>query len=184
MSSCWRYSAIWGNNLVCTDTTDTPDDITAYDLDTKQPFPVTDDNDYQIFPRIHGDRVVWQDFRLGEGEPTGSWEHCAIFMNDLSSDEVTQVTDGAAIAAYPDVHGDVVVWQDYRHCDDPQDKSDFDNVEIYGYNLANEIEARITDLPGRPKVHPRVWGDRVFVDMQTLEAGNAIFVFDLPEVLR
>ncbi|MFO8070636.1 MAG: hypothetical protein R6V85_02065 [Polyangia bacterium] len=184
LNDCSFGISVWGNRIVCIDTTSPPDDITAYDLDTKQPFPITDDDEYQIFPRIHEDLVVWQDFRLGAGEPTGSWEHCAIFVKDLGTGDTTQITDGAAIAAYPDVHGDVVVWQDYRHCDDPQDKNDFDNVEIYGYNLATETEARITSLPGRPKVHPRVWGDRVFVDMQTLEGGNAIFVFDLPDGLR
>ena len=57
-------------------------------------------------------------------------------------------------------------------------------MEIYGYDVATETEARITELPGRPKAHPRIWGDRVFVDMQTLAGGNAIFMFDLPEALR
>ncbi|MFO8074210.1 MAG: hypothetical protein R6V85_20300 [Polyangia bacterium] len=172
---------MWKSRLVCMDLyTDPPDDICGYDLDTLETFTVTDDDEYQIWPRIHEDRVVWQDFRLGPGAPTGSWEGSAIFTKDLSTENVLQVSDGAAIAAFPDVFGDRIVWLDYRHCDDPTDQYDFDNVEVYGYNLETGVEFRVTELPGRPKNIPRIWNGVVLAEMQTLDGGVGIFEFDLP----
>jgi beta propeller repeat protein len=172
--------SIWGDRLVCMTLNNPPDDILAYDLTTMWTFPITDDNYYQIWPRIHEDRVVWQDFRLGSGVPTGSWEHSAIFAKDLSTGDVKQITDGSAIASFPDVHGDRIVWTDYRHCGNPHDKNDFANVEVYGYNLATQTEFRVTNLPGRPKSIPRVWGEKAFVEMRTMGGGTAVYMFDLP----
>jgi beta propeller repeat protein len=178
--NCTFGLSIWGDRLVCMTQNNPPDDILAYDLTTMQTFPVTDDDDYQIWPRIHEDRVVWQDFRLGSGEPAGSWEHSAIFTKDLSTGDVRQITDGTAIASYPDVHGDRIVWTDYRHCNDPQNVNEFSNVEVYGYNISTQTEFRVTNLPGRAKSLPRIWGERVFVTMMTLDGGSGIYMFDLP----
>ncbi len=180
LDGCFFGLSIWGDQLVCMTWNNQPDDILAYDLTTMQPFPVTDDDEYQIWPRIHEDRVVWQDFRLGSGEPTGSWDHSAIFTKNLSTGDVKQITDGSAIASFPDVHGDRIVWTDYRHCNDPQNVNEFSNVEVYGYNLSTQAEFRVTNLPGRDKSLPRIWGERVFVTMMTLDGDSGIYMFDLP----
>ena len=35
-------------------------------------------------------------------------------------------------------------------------------------------------IPGRPKTMPRIWGDKVFVDMEKGD-GSGIFMFDLSD---
>jgi beta propeller repeat protein len=181
LPGCAGGLSIWGDRLVCMNLNNPPDDILAYDLTTMQTFPITDDDEYQIWPRIHEDRVVWQDFRLGSGEPSGSWAHSAVFTKDLSTSDVKQITDGSAVAVFPDVFGDIVIWSDYRHCADPQDKAFMDCAEIYGKNLVTDLEFKITDHPGWAKQPPpRIWGDKVFVHMYPPSGGSALFMFDLP----
>jgi hypothetical protein len=169
-----------GDKLIFLDTRTSLGKITGYDLTTKTFFPVVDDGEYQSLPSIHNGRLVYMDFRLGDGDPFNSWENVALFMKDLNTGDTTQITDGKAIANAPDIHGNIIVWHDYRHCTDPQNKNDWSNPEIYGYNIETQKEFRITDLPGIPKTDPRVWGDKVFFDMSTGGGRNAVFMVDLP----
>jgi beta propeller repeat protein len=176
-------NSIWGDILVFLDTRNPPEDITGYNFQTKEFFNIADENggdEYQSLPRIQGNRVVYMDFRFGSGTPTGSWEHAAIFMKDLSTGDTVQITDGAAIASYPDIYGDIVVWTDYRNCSNPQDKNDIFALDVYGYNLKTKTEFRVTNAPDRLKANPRIWGDKVFLDMAKDGGGNAIYMFDLP----
>jgi beta propeller repeat protein len=155
--------------------------ITGYDFASKTFFPLVEDGTYQSSPAIHEGRVVYMDYRLGSGDPFNSWESVAIFMKDLYTKATTQITDGKAIAYSPDIHGNIVVWHDYRHCDNPHNKNDWSNPEIYGYNIETKNEFRVTNLPGRPKTSPRVWGDKVFFDMQNSGGGSGIYMIDLPD---
>ena len=145
-------------------------------------FPITEDDEDQNQPRIQDGRVVYMDYRFGSGSSTGSWEHAAIFLYDLNTKERIQITNGESIAATPDIFGNIVVWLDYRHCDNPQEKNDFQNIEIYGYNLKTKKEVRLTNIPDRPKANPRIWGEKLFVEMST-SYGSGLFVFDLPSEL-
>jgi hypothetical protein len=106
---------------------------------------------------------------------------------DLETGETKDLTNGDAVAIWPDIHGNVVVWQDYRHCPDPQQEELWSCAEIHGYNLETQVEARITDLQGWPKSNPRIWGNRVFVDMNPPnieDIVSALFMIELPEELR
>ena len=180
------FTTVWDNKLVFLDATEWPThDVRGYDLDAEEFFDVTDDDYYQNTPRIGSDKVVWQDFRYSDYAPWEKHSNTVIFAKDLDTGVTTQLTDGSAIAASPDVHGDVAVWLDWRHCADPQGDvyMDFECAEVYGHNLATATEARITNIPDRAKSTPRIWGDRVFVEMKT-EAGSAIFMIDLPAQLK
>jgi hypothetical protein len=161
-------------------------DIRGYDFSTGEDFDVVADDEVQFNPRIHGNRVVYQDLRFGDGgTPQTSWAHSAVFMHDLASHETTQITSGEWIAADPDVHENIVVWADYRDSAAPNDANSFSGVEIWGYNLDTETEFQITDLPGRSKTTPRIWGDKVFVHMyKTTPGQDAIYMFDLPDGAR
>jgi hypothetical protein len=181
------YNSIWGDITVWYELY--PDggqyDIRGYDLATDEFFDITSDIEYQFWPRIQGARVVWMDLRLGDSAPWDDWANCAVFTKDLTTDdEPAQVAGGDWIAAQPDVYGDVVVWADFRACTEPNDKNSFDGIEIWGRNLANDQEAQITDVPGVYKGNPRIWGDRVFVEMDwDGGAKYGLFMFDLPEEL-
>ena len=157
-------------------------DIRAFDLSTEQFVEITDDTVGQICPRIHGSRVVYQDLKLGDGDPMGNWNHSAVFMHDLATHETTQITSGEWIAAYPDIHENIIVWADYRDSANPNNNTSFAGVQIWGYNLDTETEFQITDIPDRPKQTPRIWDDKVFVHMyKTTPGQDAIYMFDLPD---
>ena len=133
-----------------------------------------------MFARIHGDRVVYQDLKLGTSDSMGDWNHAAIFMYEISTGTTTQITSGAWIAAYPDVHDNIIVWADYRDSVNPNNNTSFAGVQIWGYNIDTSTEFQITNILNRPKTMPRIWGDKVFVDMAKTTGGNAIYMFDLP----
>jgi hypothetical protein len=173
--------SVWGDVAVRLKL-DTPSgDIGGYRVSTGEFFDITDDDEYQLTPRIWESLVVYQDLRLGDSTPEGDWNHSSIWLYDLDSEQTVQITDGSAVAVFPDVFGDIVIWSDYRHCADPQDKAFMDCAEIYGKNLVTDVEFKITDHPGWAKQPPpRIWGDKVFVHMYPPSGGSALFVFDLP----
>ncbi|MDD5310004.1 MAG: hypothetical protein PHU25_22020, partial [Deltaproteobacteria bacterium] len=60
----------------------------------------------------------------------------------------------------------------------------FSCIEVWGYDFAGQKEFKITNLPGRSKVYSRIWGDKVYVQMET-QAGSGqleIYMFDLPDL--
>ncbi|MCP4679006.1 MAG: hypothetical protein GY854_26650 [Deltaproteobacteria bacterium] len=174
------FNSIWGDILVFLDIRGKYD-IIGYDFNKDELFPIVDDEEHQSQPCIYDGKVVYMDYRHGDGNPYESWAHVAVYLYDLDTKERQQITSGEWIAASPDIFGDTIVWEDYRHCGDPNNKNDFSNIEIYGYNLKTKKEFRITKLPGRPKGDPRIWGNKVFVDMALPGSGNGIYMFELPE---
>lgn len=176
------HNSMWGDNVVYYVYDN--NDIRGYNTSTQQFFSVTSDTHFQLNPRIHGDRVVYQDLRFGDNDGMGNWNHCAVFLYDLETEERTQIAGGEWIAAYPDVHGDIVIWQDYRSCSDPNNKNDLADTEIWGVNLATQVEMQITNLPGRTKAFPRIWGDKIFFQMfKAEEPGTAIYMVEIPSDL-
>lgn len=49
--------------------------------------------------------------------------------------------------------------------------------EIWGHDLVSGVDFQITNLPGRAKTTPRIWGDKVYVHMCTTTGG---YMFDIP----
>lgn len=157
------------------------ENVRGYNLSTSEAIDIAVDDEVQAFPRIKGTKVVYMDLRFGDSGYSGDWNHAAIFMYDLVSHETTQITDGSAIAIDPDLDGDIVVWMDYRACPDPNGSYEsYYCAEVWGYNLETETEFQVTNLPGRMKQTPRIWGDRVFIQMSKVGGGDAIYMFDLP----
>jgi beta propeller repeat protein len=180
--SYYGYSnQIWGDVAVWASESYDDYDIRGYDFSTGELIEITDDTQAQMNPRIYGTRVVYHDLKLGNSLPAGDWNHAAVFMYDLETKTTTQITSGEWIAADPDIYENIVVWADSRACSNPNDKHDLANVEIWGYNLDTATEFQITDLPGRAKETPRIWGDKVFVHMYKAAGGDAIYMFDLPD---
>ena len=176
-------SRIWENDLVWVQGDGSQSNIRSYSISLEQFIEITSDDYYQLRPRLHDRRVVYMDLRFGDNNPLGNWNHSAVFLYDLDTQQTTQIAGGDWIACYPDVYGDIVVWQDYRACDDSNNVYNFSCVEIWGYNLATQTEFQVTNLPGRAKQMPRVWGGYVYVDM-VKPGGDAIYRFDLPEGAR
>lgn len=176
------YNSIWGDVAVwfTLDYEGDTLDIEGYDFSTSEFFYITQDVEHQLDPKIQGNTVVYMDLKLGDSYLDGNWNHAAIFAYDIATHETTQITSGEWVAAYPDVYDNIIVWLDYRASSDPNNAMSFDGVEIWGYNMDTATEFQITNISGRPKQTPRIWGDKVFVDMANA-GGNAIYMFDLPD---
>lgn len=174
------YNSLHGDVAVFWDERTDPTHITAFDFAGQVFVPVTNDEEYQFAPRIFGTKIVYMDFRMGESDPYGSWRNAMIALYDLATGKTLALTNGAYIAALPDIFGGVVVWMDYRNCE-KQKRDDIVGVEIWGLDLETAARGPITDLPGRPKAEPRIFGDRVFVKMFDAAYTRAgIYAFDLP----
>jgi beta propeller repeat protein len=108
--------AISGSNVVWSDTRDGAAHVYGKDLGTGIEFRVSSGVSSQYEPAIDGDLVVWRDDRSGTSDIWGRY---------LSGGPEFQITDTPTIwEDYPDVSGNVVVWQ--------QGSSDTD---IYGTRL-------------------------------------------------
>ena len=156
-------------------------DVEGYNFVSSEFFYITHDAETQIYPKFQGNTAVYMDLRFGDNLLSGDWNHAAVFAYDLSTYETKQITNAEWIAAHPDVYDSIVVWQDFRASSDPNNAMSFDGVEIWGYNMITETEFQITNLPGRPKQTPRIWGDKVFVHMSIASGGDGIFMFDPPD---
>lgn len=118
------------------------------------------DSWHEMLPRIWGDLVAWEDWRNGYG--LGD-----IYLYNLKTKEVLQITDDPSAQGKPDIYEDIIVWHDKRH----------DSWDIYLYDLTKGEERRLTDDPA-DQFSPVVYGNHiVWVDARN---GNwDIFMHDL-----
>jgi beta propeller repeat protein len=171
------YPAIYGNIVVYTDDRTGNPDIYGYNLSTHTEFQITTDINVQLLPAIYGNIVVWEDYRNDDGSLTNS----DIYGYNLSThtefpictEQNLQGFGFFAIKAL-DIHGNIVIWADFRN-----DDGSFTNSDIYGYNLVTHTEFPICteqnlqgiySMPGPPSLpiaiktvaiygNTVVWGD-------------------------
>ena len=111
-------------------------------------YPLIDFPGDQTSPAIHGNTLVWADHR-------GDQFSANIFMYDLSTGDVTQITDDNDLQQWdPDVYEHLIVYGDGRN----------GNQDIYMYNTYTGEETQLTDDPAiqkNPSIHGRrvVWED-------------------------
>ncbi len=171
--------------------------ITLYDLRSREAtrvFEVPTDRLAYGAPAIHGNRVVWASVDRDEYEslrsltkvPLPNWD---IFLLELDTGEVRQITTEEHAQTRPRVFGDTVVWLDARHDDDYFNPRRFD---VYAYNLSTGQETRLTsttsaeDSDLSTSGNLVVWTDQRHADPAiTIHAGNEpdynneIYAFDL-----
>lgn len=98
----------------------------------------------QEFPDVDQQRVVWQDFRFG---PTD------IFMADLQTHTIVNLTQTDTWEVQPDLDGNIVVWKDGYH-----------GIGIHGRNMATGQTFTVTEGhadTSRPRLSGNivVWAD-------------------------
>ena len=106
-----------------------------------------------VSPRISTDKIVYQKILWNIGETNHA--HRQIFVKDLSTNEnkmiSTEEGETSDDKTYPDIHGNFVVWADWRN----------NIIGINIYNLLNSENRYIaTEIPGG-KQFITVWGDYV-----------------------
>lgn len=97
---------------------------------------------------IDGERQVymaWYD---------GNWE---IFMHDITSGEITRITDEPHTQGYPDVWDHYIIWQDNR--DNPD--SELGGFGIYLYDINTKKAEKISPATGESHQEPQIADGKV-----------------------
>ncbi|KJS13044.1 MAG: hypothetical protein VR67_05910 [Peptococcaceae bacterium BRH_c8a] len=97
---------------------------------------------------ITGDRQVYMAWY------ENNWE---IFMHDITSGEITRITDDPHTQGYPDIWDDYIVWQDNR--DDPD--SDLGGFSIYLYDINTQSTQKISPATGYSHQEPQITNGKV-----------------------
>lgn len=125
-----------------------PWQLTAHHLIDGRVEPVDPAAGDQLYPDIHRQRVVWQDFRdPGWGE---------IYVKDLVDGTVRRLTTSIHGQYFPVIRDRWVVWADNRHT----------QLDLYGYDLEQEREVRLT-ASAENETRPHLQGDWVVYTADT-----------------
>jgi len=201
----WRYSrqAIWGDVMTGWEIEQQRgqivwQSISTYDLRSREirqvlDIPTTRKVDTKGLS-IYEDKVVWASVDQDEAEqqrslkraPLPNWD---VFLLDLKTGEVQQLTTEEHAQVYPRIYGDTVVWLDNRYEEGYHNPRRYD---VYAYDLNTGEERRLTsgtsaegsDLSiGGNLV---VWTDNRHADPEVKIHGesepdynNEIYVYDL-----
>ena len=131
--------------------------------DAAEPVALANDSALQGFPAVASDRVVWSEIRNGSA---------SLVVHNLTTGEEERVWGRPpGMAVYPDIAGDLVVWQN---------ATGQDTDDIYLLDLAAEKTLQVTDDDAL-QLLPRVSGSRVVWmdnrsgdwDIYLFTAGNA-----------
>lgn len=128
------------------------------------------------YPSISGSRIAFE--AVKKSDPSQQINVIAIF--DLATREGRIIpTPDSAEPIELSIYGDMIVWTDYRHFDFSTVTG---NVDVFGYDLAREMEIRITDDPARQRF-PRMHGNHVvWLDARNCEENEddeEVYLYDL-----
>lgn len=84
-------------------------------------------------PDVSGDWIVYKDHRNGNSD---------VFAYQISSDNETRITTNTDVQTYPRIHGNLIVWNDWRNDDGSRS-----NCDIYGYDLNLQQEFIVSNQP-------------------------------------
>lgn len=130
---------------------------------------ITTDGSDQYAPAIHGDRIVWEDWRNREG---GSSQNADIYMYDLSTSTETQITTNESRQDNPKIYENKIVWQDYRNGNETHE-----NTDVYMYDLSVSTETQITSNESG-QYWPAIYGNRI-VWTDDRNGNSDIYMYDL-----
>ncbi len=155
----WTYSsqAIWGDVLVGLEYElergiRVKQYITTYNLRTREKelvYKLPPGRLTEKAPAVYGSRVVWASVDRDEAErqrsirgaPMPNWD---VFLLDLDSGDIQQITSETNAQICPVIYGDTVVWLDTRHVEEGQRLLGY---HIYAYDIISKQEKRITSAP-------------------------------------
>jgi beta propeller repeat protein len=143
-----------------------------YDLSSEEEKQVTVNESWQEGPAIYENRIVWTDMRNSNLTPDDwmQW-NVDIYMYDLTSGEETQITTDGSNQLLPAIHGDSIVWEDYRNHAEATDINPILeelqwNSDIYMYNISSQEEKQIT-VNESSQEYPAIYEEKiVWVDMR------------------
>ncbi len=155
---------IYGDKVVWVDGRNDPNgttgnlDIYMYDFGTNTESQLTSNTAEQNNTDLWGDWVVYCDYRNGQSNGD-------IFVTNVVTGEEKAICTNESAQARPRISGDIIVWEDFR---------DDSNGDIFGYNMATEMEFKVPDVGSER--FPDVYGDKV-----AFYRGSMATVYDISE---
>jgi hypothetical protein len=164
---CVGQNRVWEDLVVMQYWAGTPRTIAAIPIAGGEVRRLWDDPREQREPAIHENRVVFTRQADWTDPP-----YSDIYAVDLLSGANFIVSDAPSSQGWPDIHGDLVAWEDDR------DAEQHDGIpSIYAVDIVSGKETRVTSLPGG---RPRIWGRTVFFESPVGELVQ-ILALDVPE---
>lgn len=124
---------------------------------------------------IHEDRAVWTDRGRGAIPLDGRRD---VYLFDMTSGEETLVTDHPLWQVNPDIHGDRIVWMDWRHSPPTQGVS---RTDIYMYDLETGQTTQLTDSENTDR-SPRINSE--YITWSTSTEGLKLYSLEDEEIIQ
>jgi beta propeller repeat protein len=150
--------------------TTTQSDVYVRNILTNITNRLTQDLAYQSHPDIHGNRVVWQDYR---NTPATNNNNADIYYYDFGTGQTYQVTTDTSYQSFPAIWGNNIVWQDYRNTY----HTNSNNADIYCYNIITGQTQQITTDTSY-QTFPAIWGNYIVWEDHRNGVGD-IYIYDL-----
>jgi len=146
-SSAQTSADIYKDRLIYEDNRDGNSNIYMHNLVSGEKIQITNDPSAQCYsPTIYGDRIVWQNYIPMFGERN-------IYIYDISTREMKQITTGSFIKESPAIYGDKIVWHYW----------DFSGAnDIYMYDLITEDIVCVTENSFcKTTSNPDIYGNKI-----------------------
>lgn len=167
--------AVWGDTVVWRTNRNGNWKVYATGFRTGEETPVSSNPALQKEGAISGHYVVWTDARNHPSGVPPEYGNRDIYGLDLQTMQEFPICTAPHDQLYPDISGNIVVWQDERRRILPF-KPPWPPPEIYGYDLTTGQEFLIATDPDWPLWTPAISGDIVVWS----RGGKDIWGKDLP----
>lgn len=148
------------------------------EVDIVDPTNITEDPKWQMRSSIHGDHIVWEDYR---DDPYGTWSspsnrNSNIYIYNIVEKETYQITRNESSQVRPDIWENYVVWEDYRN-----GQADIFYTDIS--NLLEEGEVEVNQLTDddSDQMKPRIHNGRVVWEDYRDNYFGDIYLYELIE---
>ena len=176
----YSQEAIWENTLVVVEPygenyflagNDEHQHIVVYNLNTREKIRSIDPPLGQVIdaPAIYGNKIVFAAMDKGDyfkgmlSSAILPFPNYDIYLYDLETSQMLQLTNEEHGQTSPRIYGDAVVWLDARNQKDPQM-----SMDIYALDLKTNKETRITANPTASEMafsgNTIVWADDRYMD--------------------
>ena len=136
---------IYGDHVVWFDERDIAQrDVWMYDIATGEQTNISDHPADQLTPSIWQDKVVWADLRNGTGNTKYTYQNLDIYLYDISTGQLRQITDDPADQEHPYIFGRYITWNDMRNGSRPVGGGAPSGADVYLYDLETNEEKRVT----------------------------------------
>lgn len=137
----------------------TDSSIESQDSDLDQGIQITNHLSNEYLPDMYENIIVWEDNRNEDDDFLNGLNGDIFGYNLLTKQEFPICTDPSP-QHNPRIYGDKVVWEDWRNDPDGDIGAEYQNADIYLYNITTKEEQQITS-DSSDQFHPDIYGNYI-----------------------